>query len=99
MSIKHVKDLEVKCPNGHVIPVPRDVWEYDVVEVEDKSERGMGLETHHRFSVKGGRCSICGAEFDASVDVWEYPEGTIETTDKAENVVSDVGDAFVAALD
>jgi len=96
MSVKQVKDIEVKCPNGHIVPVPKDVWEQDIVEVDDKS---MGPDVHHSYSVEGCRCPICGAEFDASVDVWEYPKGAIETTNKSENVVGDVGDAFVAALD
>lgn len=99
MTVKQVRDIEVNCPQNHIVLIPKEDWEHEVVEVRDKSEHGMGSEIHHRYSAEGYHCPECDAEFDASVDVWEYPEGAIEATDKSENVVSDVGDAFVAALD
>jgi len=99
MSVKQVNDIEVKCPNNHAVLIPRDALNHEVVEIEDKSEHGMGKEVHHRYSVEGYRCPECNVEIDAFVDVWEYPDGVIETMDKSENVVSDVGGAFDAALD
>ena len=86
MSVRQTNGIEVECPKGHRILVPKEDWEHEIIEVDDKSEHGMGNETHHRYFI------------DAGVDVWEYPEGEIETTDKSSNVVDDVGNSFVAQL-
>lgn len=99
MSVKQIKELEVKCPNNHSVPIPKGAWDSEIAEVEDKSEHGMGMEVRHRYSVNGYPCLICKADINASVDVWEYPNGDIETTDKSENVVGDVAASFVAELD
>lgn len=97
--IMSVKQISVVCPNGHSVSVPKEDWEHELVEVNDKSEHGMGSEKHHRYFIDGYRCPQCDKDIDASVDVWEYPDGGIETTDKSANVIDDVGDSFDAELD
>ena len=101
MSVRQIKDVRVTCPNGHQVAIPKERWEHEVVETEDKSERGMGVETHHQYSVEGYECDCpgCSASIDAKVDIWEYPDGTIETSDKTENVVDKIEDCFVAQFD
>lgn len=59
----------------------------------------MGNDIHHRYFIDGYCCPQCDNEIDASVDIWEYPEGEIETIDKSGNVISDVGDSFIAQFD
>ena len=101
MSVKQIKDVCVKCPNGHMSAIPKDAWEYEPLETEDKSEHGMGMEMHHQYSIEGYECPHpgCSASIDAKVDVWEYPNGSIATSDKTENVVGKVDDCFAAQLD
>ena len=98
MSVRQTNGIEVECPNDHRVLVPTEDWEHEIIEVDDKSEHGMGNETHHRYFIDGYCCPQCDADIDAGVDVWEYPEGEIETTDKSSNVVDDVGNSFVVQL-
>ena len=81
--------------------VKQIAWEYEPLETEDKSEHGMGMEMHHQYSIEGYECPHpgCSASIDAKVDVWEYPNGSIATSDKTENVVGKVDDCFAAQLD
>ena len=98
MSVRQIKDVCVTCPNGHQVPIPKGCWEHEVVETEDKSEHGMGVEVHHQYSVEDYGCDYpgCSASIDARVDIWEYPDGTIETSDNTENVVDKIEDCFDA---
>lgn len=99
MSVRQTNGIEVECPNGHRIVIPKEDWDFGIDEVENKSEHGMGGEINHRYSVSGYRCPQCDREIDANVDVWEYPSGAIETIGKSPNVVGDVKGSFVAELD
>ena len=93
MSVQISKDVEVKCPNGHTVIVEPDSWEHDE-DVEETSDNRMGPSTHHRFTADGIECPRCGEEFDAEIEVDEYPQGSVEETSKSPNVVSNVGDVI-----
>ena len=99
MSVKLVQDIRVQCPKNHCVSIPKQDWEYEVVETEDRSEHGMGNGVHHQYSVDGYSCPECGAEIDAVVDIWEYPNGSIEVKDKSENVENNIDDSFIVELD
>lgn len=99
MSVSQIKDIDVKCPKGHSFNIPKENWNHENVEVEDKFEQGMGNEVHHQYSVEDYPCPQCSTKIDASVDIWEYPNGDIEMSGKSTNVVSNVDDSFFAELD
>lgn len=100
MSVKQIKDICVTCPNGHQVTIPKEAWNHEVVEQEDKSEHGMGTEVRHQFSVEDYSCEHpgCSKSVDATVDIWEYPNGAIGTSEKSENVVGKIDDCFESQL-
>ena len=98
MSVRITKDVVVKCPNGHAVTLEPSSWSPDSYSEETYDSR-MGSQTHHTFSADGIECPRCGKEFDASIEVWEYPAGQIETTAKSEKVVSDIEDVIEVQMD
>ena len=97
MSVK-INDVSIRvvCPEGHENHIHIYDWEQSDPEIYETSEKRMGPQTCHRFTLDGVRCShpSCLATIDAEIEVWEYPEGIEEYASSTPNV--DATDAGAA---
>ena len=99
MTIRCSGKAKILIPDtGEVLEVSSDDLEWEVGD--DSEERPMGAEVHYYFSV----ClqSDQGNWVEAEWDVWEYPIGSIETSDvevKGGELLEDFDDIWLTSLD
>ncbi len=78
--------IRVKCQNGHWNAVSSEQWEQTEPEMIEHPDWAMGNETHHHLELSDYPCDECGKEISGSIDVWEYPTGTVSARDQSDNV-------------
>lgn len=98
IKIKSGSKIDV-VKNGVAYAIPIEDWDCEDPEVNQKSDNAMGNEVCYRFTLEGYTAGAIN-DIDASIEVWEYPNGVIEFIDTSDNVnKADVNRAFYAEPD
>ena len=83
--------------NDKTYPVPVEDWNVEEPQIYPKGKDQMGADVCHRYTLDGYQPAGSNVSIDAWVEVWEYPNGSIETHDASANVdQSSVGGVFKA---
>ena len=64
--------------NGTVHSIPIEEWERQEPRHYPKGENCMGNDVCHRFVLDGYMPQNSSDSIDAYIEVWEYPNGTME---------------------
>lgn len=75
-----LKDIVVecsKCRNRKIFN--NEAFDYDADAVD---ERSMGTEFQHTWKLEEQECEKCHKRFSLSIDMWEYPLGCMNYTEK-----------------
>ena len=67
--------------NGTMHSIPIEEWEREDPRPYPKGENCMGNEVCHRFVLDGYMPHNSSDSIDAYIEVWEYPNGTMEVVD------------------
>lgn len=67
--------------NGTMHSIPIEEWEREDPRPYPKGENCMGNEVCHRFVLDGYMPQNSSDSIDAYIEVWEYPNGTMEVVD------------------
>lgn len=80
MSMFRLKNVTVECTKcRHKKTFNNDEFDYDADVVD---ERSMGTELQHTWKLEEQECEKCHKHFSLSVDMWEYPLGCMNYTEK-----------------
>ena len=86
--------------NGTMHSIPIEEWEREDHRPYPKGENCMGNEVCHRFVLDGYMPQNSSDSIDAYIEVWEYPNGTMEVVDVDVGVNNaDAESAFHCNLD
>ena len=66
---------------GTTYSIPIEEWERQEPRPYPKGEDCMGNEVCHRFVLDGYMPQNSSDSIDAYIEVWEYPNGTMEVVD------------------
>ena len=86
--------------NGTMHSIPIEEWEREDPRPYPKGENCMGNEVCHRFVLDGYMPQNSSDSIDAYIEVWEYPNGTMEVVNVDVGVnKADAESAFHCNLD
>lgn len=79
MSVSIKKGTLIRVTrNGTVHSIPIEEWERQEPRHYPKGENCMGNDVCHRFVLDGYMPQNSSDSIDAYIEVWEYPNGTME---------------------
>lgn len=101
MSVKATAGASIDVvENGKTYSVPVGDWDVEEPQIYPKGEEQMGSDVCHRYTLEGYQPAGSTVSIDAWIEVWEYPNGSIETIDASDNVdQSNVTGAFESYVD
>lgn len=101
MSVSIKKGTLIRVTrNGTVHSIPIEEWERQEPRHYPKGENCMGNDVCHRFVLDGYMPQNSSDSIDAYIEVWEYPNGTMEVVDVDVGVNNaDAESAFHCNLD
>lgn len=101
MSVKAIVGACIDVvKNGKTYHIPVEDWDVEDPQIYPKGEDQMGSDVCHRYTLEGYQPANSTVSIDASVEVWEYPTGSVETVDASDNVDrSSVSGAFESYVD
>lgn len=101
MSVKAIAGACIDvAENGTTYRVPIEDWDVEDPQIYPKGEDQMGPDVCHRYTLDGYQPVGSAISIDAWIEVWEYPNGSIETYDASDNIdQSSVTGAFESYVD
>lgn len=101
MSVKAIAGACIDVvENGTTYHVPVEDWDVEEPQIYPKGEDQMGADVCHRYTLDGYQPASSTESIDAWVEVWEYPDGSIETYDTSDNVdLTSVKGSFESYVD
>ena len=101
MSVKAIAGACIDVvENDTTYHVPVDDWDVEEPQICPKGEDQMGPDVCHKYTLDGYQPASSTVSIDAWIEVWEYPNGSIETVDASVNVdQSSVTGAFESNVD
>lgn len=96
MSVKAIAGASIDVvENGKTYRVPVEDWDVADSQIYSKGEDQMGPDVCHRYTLEGYQPANSAVSIDAWIEIWEYPNGSVEMVDASDNVdQSSATDAF-----
>lgn len=100
VKINHGTTISV-TKDGRTYAVPVEHWEKVGEDAYSKGDEQMGNDVCHRFALEGYQPQgSAGTTIDVEIEIWEYPDGVIETRNVPDEVSEkDVIEAFCSEMD